>query len=142
MGSREDDATMSIQGLLDCSFAEASKSVDYDLEWLLLDVTEKLCRLMSQESLTRAELASRLGVSRAWITKLMKCDRNVTLRSLVKVARVLDLRIELQFVPKSANYDEEWPSNPESKLDQSGAKSYLKEHWATECRGTESAIAA
>jgi transcriptional regulator with XRE-family HTH domain len=49
--------------------------------------------------LTQAELARRVGVSRQQIALLESPDANVTLKTLERVARAMDLRLEIQLQP-------------------------------------------
>ena len=96
---------MNTQALLDRRLAQADESLEYQFQWLVLDISEQLCELMSRRQVSRAELADRLGVSKAWVTKLLRGDRNITVRSLVKVAHELDLSVELRFAPTDLDHD-------------------------------------
>lgn len=70
-------------------FRDARSSVDYWLEGPIVDFTEDICRLMKEKNVSKAELARRLGTSRAYVTKLLGGDANFTLGTMVKVAMVL-----------------------------------------------------
>ena len=67
-------------------FKEAEASVDYWLAGPVTDFTEDLCRLMNERDVSRAELARRMGTSRAYITKLLGGNANFTLTTMVKLA--------------------------------------------------------
>jgi len=67
-------------------FEEAEASVDYWLAGPVTDFTEDLCRLMEERDISRAELARRMGTSRAYVTKLMRGNVNFTLTTMVKLA--------------------------------------------------------
>jgi plasmid maintenance system antidote protein VapI len=67
-------------------FEEAEASVDYWLAGPVTDFTEDLCRLMNEKDISRAELARRMGTSRAYITKLLGGNANFTLTTMVKLA--------------------------------------------------------
>src|SRR5436309_11025075 len=67
-------------------FQEADASVDYWLAGPVTDFTEDLCRLMNERDVSRAELARRMGTSRAYITKLLGGNANFTLTTMVKLA--------------------------------------------------------
>jgi plasmid maintenance system antidote protein VapI len=67
-------------------FEEAEASVDYWLAGPVTDFTEDLCRLMNERDISRAELARRMGTSRAYITKLLGGNANFTLTTMVKLA--------------------------------------------------------
>ncbi|HYO15040.1 MAG TPA: helix-turn-helix transcriptional regulator [Thermoanaerobaculia bacterium] len=71
-------------------FQEAQSSVDYWLDGPIVDFTEDICRLMKEKDVSKAELARRLGTSRAYVTKLLGGNANFTLATMVKVAMVLE----------------------------------------------------
>lgn len=58
-----------------------------------------LQRLMVKRGLTRAQLAERIGKSKAYISKVFNEDVNFTLSTLVSLARALDGRVEIRIVP-------------------------------------------
>lgn len=52
--------------------------------------------------LTQADLARRVGVTRQQIALLESPDSNVTLRTLERIARAMDLRLEISLSPAPA----------------------------------------
>jgi len=64
-------------------------------EVLLVSATELICQLIEQDGVSRAELARRIGKSKAFVTQLLRGSRNITLRTLADVAWALGARIEL-----------------------------------------------
>ena len=67
----------------------------YEEERLILWTTEAIWRAMDDQGLTRAELAERLGTSRANVTQLLSGTRNMTLRSLAALAHACRLRADV-----------------------------------------------
>ena len=51
-------------------------------ERVLLEANEGMCLLMEQQAISKAELAKRMGVSPAYITKVLRGSNNFTLRKL------------------------------------------------------------
>jgi transcriptional regulator with XRE-family HTH domain len=74
----------------------------YWTEYLKLEFTEELSRLMDERGLTKTDLATKLGCSRAYITKVFNTTFNPTLETLAKIALVFDARVELKLVPRHA----------------------------------------
>ena len=74
-------------------------TLEFELEGVLLDLTEQIVQNMEREGLNRTELAKRLGVSNAYVTKLLTGQPNMTLETVVKVARALrcEAYLNLQF---------------------------------------------
>ncbi len=60
---------------------------------LLYEITESICEAMEQQSVTRAELAKRLGVKRQYITNFLNTPRNTTIETVVRFAKALDLDV-------------------------------------------------
>lgn len=64
-------------------------------ELLIESVTEKLLELMEREDVSKAELARRLGKSRAYITQILDGSRNMTLRTVADVAHAIGFDVHL-----------------------------------------------
>lgn len=75
-------------------------------ERLWLEATEGLCALMDQHGLSKAELASRLGVSRSWVTQLLSGKRNLTLATLSDVSYAIGVPVHVAFYsPQESSVD-------------------------------------
>ena len=77
-------------------------SEGYELSALKVELCEQIYLIMEQERITKAELARRLGTSRAYITKLLQGSANFTLDSLVKVAKALESKLSVKLSPKAS----------------------------------------
>lgn len=69
----------------------------YEEERLILWTTEAIWKAMDDQGISRAELAERLGTSRANVTQLLSGTRNMTLRSLAALAHACGLRADVDF---------------------------------------------
>lgn len=69
-------------------------------EALLLDINEQLVRLLEEQGVSRSALAQKLGVSNAYVSKLLNGNENLTIKQLVKIASVLGRKIDVAFVRK------------------------------------------
>lgn len=83
-------------------FQEAESHPDYWIDGPISEFTEDLARLMKEQGVTRAELARRLGTSRAYITKMLGGNANFTLLTMVKLAMVLDGAVHIHISDKRA----------------------------------------
>jgi transcriptional regulator with XRE-family HTH domain len=81
---------------------EAEKSVAYWAEGPIVQFTEDICGLMEEQGITRAELARRLGTSRAYITKIMGGNASFSLNMMVKVAMAVggEVRLRVERMPE------------------------------------------
>jgi transcriptional regulator with XRE-family HTH domain len=68
----------------------------HEQERLLIWVTEEICEYMDSAGLSRADLARRLGTSRANVSQLLSGERNLTLRSVADIAWACDARVKIQ----------------------------------------------
>ena len=69
-------------------------------EGLLIDIDEQIVRLMQEKGITRTRFAGLLGVSRAYVTKLLNGNENLTIKQLVRVCAALDCGIEIAIIPR------------------------------------------
>ncbi|MGB3478555.1 MAG: helix-turn-helix transcriptional regulator [bacterium] len=70
---------------------------DFFLEELRIDIIEKINIVMKKYKISKADLARRLGTSRAYITKLFSMNINLTLKSMVQIANAVGMRISIDF---------------------------------------------
>lgn len=75
-------------------------SIEYRLEEAILNFTEQICELMEKQKINRSELAERLGVSRAFITKLLNGNPNLTLKTMMNIATALKSDLNIQIQPR------------------------------------------
>lgn len=109
--------------LKDKAFAAA-----YEQQAILGDLLEAFADVMERAGVSRAELARRLKVTRAAVTRIFAGDRSPQLNTLVRVAQALDLRMEISLRPArecadpdvwvrgprhrvATEYDIAWPAN-------------------------------
>lgn len=83
-------------------FREVKQSEAYHIDGAKVELSEQIYLAMEQQGVSNAELARRLGKSRAYITKVLQGNVNFTIESLVKIARALDHKFDFQFVPERA----------------------------------------
>lgn len=76
-----------------------SGTAEDQLEDVLYDLTESIGVRMEELGINRSQLAERLGVSRAMVTKMLRGNTNFTVRSLVELSRTLKCRISIQLPP-------------------------------------------
>lgn len=66
--------------------AEHAHDPDFLAEQFVLRMNRELRRFMREHGLTQTELARRMGVSQAYISRLLHYNQNLTLRSLALLA--------------------------------------------------------
>ena len=71
----------------------------FEEEKLILSVAEGIWEAMDQRGVTRADIAERLGTTRANITQLLSGSRNMTLKSLAALSCACGVRASLSFRP-------------------------------------------
>lgn len=77
---------------------DARSRDDYWIEDTILQFTMKLHGLMQEQGISKTDLARRLGVSQPYVTRVLKGSDNLTVGTMVKLARAVgaSLQISLQ----------------------------------------------
>ena len=79
---------------------EFKNDFDYKLESLILDITEKISKRMSEKNINRSKLAGLLDVSPPAVTKILNGNSNFTLKTLLSISNALDLNLNIDFEPR------------------------------------------
>lgn len=79
--------------------AAAERNPAYWAEGAWLRFTEELLALMTAQNVTRAELARRVGVSPAYITKVFRGTVNLTLETMSRLALAVGASVRLHLAP-------------------------------------------
>lgn len=87
----------------DAGLEQAKKNPAYWQEDLLINVAERLSRELETHQMTQAELAAKLGVKPAYISRVLRGHENLTLESLAKIAFAFDKKWECMLVPQEAH---------------------------------------
>jgi len=69
-------------------------------EMQILKFTEAVVRNMEGNTIPRAELARRLGVSKAMVTKLLRGNPNMTMKTMVTLAHALGCELDVDIHPR------------------------------------------
>lgn len=94
-----------MDNIFDSFFKTANKNFEYVAAGLCLDLAKNIEILMTQQNLSNVELAEKLGCSKSYVTKLLRGDENLSIKTLAKIAIALDAEINAVFIPKVA-YEE------------------------------------
>ena len=82
-------------------FNRIEQSDLYRIDALKVEIAELIYLTMKQQDVKKAELARRLGTSRAYVTKLLQGNVNYTIDSLVRIAEALKCELEIQLASKT-----------------------------------------
>jgi transcriptional regulator with XRE-family HTH domain len=78
--------------------------VDEGQSLLITQLMNEINWYMHERGLTRADLASRMGVSPGRVSQVLSGGENLTLRTLASIATALDARFELDLRPQEAGH--------------------------------------
>ena len=84
---------------------EMEDATDDELASLITQVTNEITWYMSERKLTRADLASQMGVSPGRVSQVLSGGENLTLRTLASLAVALDGHFEFELKPHKATAD-------------------------------------
>ena len=74
----------------------------YWVQRLNLQLTSALHQAMQSQGMSRRDFAERLGAHASWVSRLMGCQENVTLRTIARLALACGLEPELRFTKGAA----------------------------------------
>ena len=77
---------------------EFENDPEYLAEGLRIDLIEDFLQIMEEQSVSRAELARRLGCSNTYITKLLNGKENFTLLKLAQIGVALGRKVQVRFI--------------------------------------------
>ncbi len=102
---------------------EMRESIDYKVEGAKLEFVTRVHDAMTAQGITQAELARRLGCSRAWVGQLLDTNANPTLGTMVKISEALggSLDVKLRMPRKRQTSSDNVVPRPHS-LAAKGAK--------------------
>jgi transcriptional regulator with XRE-family HTH domain len=90
-------------------------------------------RRMKHLGLSKAALAQRLATSPAYVTKILRGDANLTIKTMVELAHAVDGTLHLHIAPRQANvrWFEVFQSPPAETAEQIDAGQAWASHRAT-----------
>ena len=98
--------------------ADPERMKAFQQERLILEVTELISRLMEEQSVSKTQLADRLGKTKGYITQLLDGRANMTLRTVSDVLFVLGRTLVVSDVPLTISTA--WPTEAATNGDLSG----------------------
>lgn len=89
--------------------AEIAKSIDND-EWefhkYAFDISDQIYELMESANINKTELAEKLGSSKAFVSKILRGDANMTLKTLTKIVFALGGEVNTKII--SSHQEVQW----------------------------------
>ena len=76
----------------DNELLKLEEDIDFLTEEMAFDFVNEIRRVMKEQHISQTDLATRMGKSRAYISKVLNYNPNMTIRSLAIVAKSLGLR--------------------------------------------------
>lgn len=71
-------------------FCEHQKNDEYHFEGAKIEIAEQISQIMKNKNINQSELARKLDVNRAYVSRILNGNVNLTLDTLVKIGRKLD----------------------------------------------------
>ncbi|MCK9468237.1 MAG: helix-turn-helix domain-containing protein [Porticoccaceae bacterium] len=82
-------------------FSDVENHDDFWIEKAKIGFAVSVDRQLASQKVNRAGLAERLKKSAAYITKLLRGDENLTIASMVRIARALNCELHIHMAPKA-----------------------------------------
>lgn len=71
---------------------------EYHIEKAKLEFSSLIFEAMEREKINQNELADRIGSSRQYVSKVLHGFSNLTIASMVKIARALNMKLDIRFI--------------------------------------------
>ena len=84
---------MSLNKSLEEYIKEYKDDPEFIAERIIVNIVEDIYRLMENKNISNADLAQKMGTSRPYISKLLNGNPNMTILTLVKVAKALGVDV-------------------------------------------------
>ena len=81
---------------------KAAESIEYRVTTREMLITEQIISIMEDLNISRAELANRLKISKAAVSKFLNNGSNITLQRAVAIAEALGCDLEFSFKKKTS----------------------------------------
>lgn len=91
---------MKLHEWLDKKIRDLQGDFEFRLETMIYRLTEKIAEKMQEQAVTRVQLAEKMNVSSAYVTKILRGSSNFTMKSLLKLADALNLELVLKLEDK------------------------------------------
>lgn len=69
--------------------------IELDALWIAAQFLSKIQEVMSQQKMTRKELATKIGTSASWLTQVFRGDKLPSLETIVKLQRALNIEFDI-----------------------------------------------
>ena len=77
------------------------KRDEYELEFAMEIIGEKIKELRKKQNLTQAELGALIGVQKSHISKVEAATNNATLATVLKIFKALNQKVSLNLIPNN-----------------------------------------
>lgn len=84
---------------LDQRLSDSLSRCTYEEERLVVEANEVLLAILDEKHMSRAQLASAIGTTRANMSGLLSGNRNMTLRTIARLAFMCGKRVEMRLLP-------------------------------------------
>lgn len=82
---------------------EVKSNFDYDVEDAKIEFAIQLASFLEKKSISKKELASRLGVSAPMVTKILRGDTNLTIETMVRAVRTAGGKLHMKLVDEGSD---------------------------------------
>ena len=83
---------------------EFESTLEYQVESASFNISIQVYNRIKELGLTQKELAEKLGVSKSYVSQILKGKSNMTIETIIKLGTVLDLAPVISLTPKVENY--------------------------------------
>lgn len=102
-------------------FNEIEHDVNYYSEGIKLEIAEQIHHFMEKKEINQTQLAELLDVNRAYVSRILKGNVNVTVETLAKIGKGLNAEWKINLRESDANarpnnYDISWNTPEQTRI--------------------------
>ena len=75
-----------------------SRDDEFIVDSLLIEISAQIADAMQGEGLSQSQLAERLGITKSYVSRLLHGTKNMTIRTLCRIANALDRSVSVQLI--------------------------------------------
>lgn len=108
----------------------ALDSEDADVEQLKNIIAKRIEVLTNHNDISKKDLAKKLNVSAPYVSKLLGGDANLSIKTLVKVARAFECEVQIDFIVKGSGCTHfQWETMKKNRVDSIPSSPTNSDKW-------------
>ncbi len=89
------------------TFENEEDKFDFEASKIQTRFLAKIQKIMDRKGVTKSELASKMGTTKAFVTQLFSSNKFINMKTMAKMEKIFDLKIEINPIEKTVSINNE-----------------------------------